>query len=379
MGRPPSVRSRPIGWALPRPQEILLSTVDSTLDLLTFALLPDVGPRKVLELRARAPLAALALRPLDAGDLLKPHALQQLQGGLARTRAESEIARARTLGLRLVGLDDEDYPPLLRQAFDPPSVLYVRGDLAGCGPERPCVAIVGARGASAAGLALARSLARDLARVGVTIVSGLARGIDTAAHRGALDAGGTTIAVQGRGMDGIYPPENAGLAQAIVNQAGAILAECPLGAGPVAENFPRRNRIIAGLCRGTVVVEAAKRSGALITARFAMEEGRDVMAVPGHPSDERSFGPNALLRDGAVLVRDAGDIAAEIGLTVPAPLSLAAPSDPILAALASGAPASLEDLALRTGWAIADLLSRLGELEMEARVRRLPGPLFLRT
>lgn len=355
-----------------------MSTVDTALELLTFALLPDVGPRSVLELRARAPLASYAAEPEKGADLLRPEARELLRRGAALSRARAEMARAESLGLRLVGLDDPDYPVLLRQAFDPPSVLYVRGDLGGCRPETPVVAVVGARGASSAGLALARRLASDLAAAGVTIVSGLARGIDTAAHRGALDAGGPTVAVQGRGMDGVYPPENAELAQLISNRAGAVLAECPLGAGPMAENFPRRNRIIAALSRATLVVEAAKRSGALITARFAMEEGRDVMAVPGHPSDERSFGPNGLLRDGAVLVRDASDVLAELGIVVAEPPRLA-PKDLILAALPAGAPTSLEDLARRSGQGIAEVLSRLGQLEMEAKVRRLPGPLFLRT
>lgn len=355
-----------------------MSTVETSLDLLTFALLPDVGPRTVLELRARGPLASVVAQPAAAADLLRPEAQQLLRSGQARRRAEAEWARAEALGLRLVGLDDPEYPPLLRHAFDPPGILYVRGGLAGCGPDTRAVAVVGARGASPAGREFARRLARDLAAAGVTIVSGLARGIDTAAHGGALDAGGCTVAVQGRGMDGVYPPENAALAEKIATQGGAVLAECPLGAGPLAENFPRRNRIIAGLSHATVVVEAAKRSGALITARFAAEEGRDVMAVPGHPSDERSFGPNALLRDGAVLVRDAQDVAAELGLT-PAVVAPEASSDVLLAAFDAGSPATLEDLARRSGQEIAEVLSRLGQLEMEAKIRRLPGPLFLRT
>ena len=354
-----------------------MRALDTPFELLTFALLPDLGPRKILELRALGPLRALAERPDAARGILPAESIERLRSGAAARAAEVEQQRSAALGLRLVGLDDPDYPALLRQVFDPPSVLYVRGSLEGCRPEVPAVAIVGARGASPQGVAMARALARNLAGAGVVIVSGLARGIDTAAHQGALDAGGVTLAIQGRGMDGIYPAENTKLAGSIVLAGGAVLAECPLGSGPLAGNFPRRNRIIAGLTRATIVVEATRRSGALITARVALDEGRDVMAVPGHPSDERSFGPNDLIRDGALLVREAADVAAELDIALPqacSPLS----EDAVLGALRPDVPATLEDLAARSGRPLPELLARLTELEMGAKVRRLPGPLFVR-
>ncbi len=354
-----------------------MSALDTPFELLTFALLADIGPRKILELRALGPLRALAEQPEAARSILPAESIARLRSGAAARAAEAEQQRSAALGLRLVGLDDPDYPTLLRQIFDPPSVLYVRGSLESCRSELPAAAIVGARGASPQGVTTARALARDLARGGVVIVSGLARGIDTAAHQGALDAGGVTLAIQGRGMDGIYPVENTKLAGAIVSAGGAVLAECPLGSGPLADNFPRRNRIIAGLARATIVVEATRRSGALITARVALEEGRDVMAVPGHPSDERCFGPNALIRDGALLVRDAADVAAELHLELSAPRPLPS-EDAVLGALRPDVPASLEDLAARSGRPLPELLARLTELEMGAKVRRLPGPLFVR-
>jgi len=354
-----------------------MRALDTPFELLTFALLPDLGPRKIVELRALGTLSAIAKAPESARGILSPEAIQRLRCGDAQRVAAAERQRSEALGLRLIGLDEADYPALLRQIFDPPSVLYVRGGLASCHQEVPAVAIVGARGASPQGASLARAIARDLAAAGVVIVSGLARGIDTAAHRGALDAGGVTLAIQGRGMDGIYPAEKAGLAAAIVAAGGAVLGECPLGIGPRAENFPRRNRIIAGLAQATIVVEATRRSGALITARVALDEGRDVMAVPGHPSDERSFGPNALIRDGALLVRDAADVAAEIAVELPATRA-GISEDGLLGALRPDVPASLEDLAARSGLRVPELLARLTELEMGAKVRRLPGPLFVR-
>ncbi len=354
-----------------------MRALDTPFELLTFALLPGLGPRKIVELRALGTLGAIAKAPESARGILPVEAIKRLRTGDAHRAAEAERQRAEALGLRLVGLDEADYPALLRQIFDPPSVLYVRGSLASCRPEAPAIAIVGARGASPQGASLARTIARDLAAAGVVIVSGLARGIDTAAHHGALDAGGLTLAIQGRGMDGIYPAENAKLAAAIVAAGGAVLAECPLGIGPLAENFPRRNRIIAGLTQATIVVEATRRSGALITARVALDEGRDVMAVPGHPSDERSCGPNALIRDGALLVRDAADVAAELAIELRAP-EAALSADAVLDALRPDVPASLEDLAARSGLKVPELLARLTEFEMGAKVRRLPGPLFVR-
>lgn len=276
---------------------------------------------------------------------------------------------------RVVDRFHPDYPAWLGRIHEPPSALWVAGRLAAEEGERS-VAIVGARAATPLGRSFARVLAADLAAAGVTVVSGLARGIDTAAHLGALEAGGRTVAVLGCGIDRPYPPENAELAAAVA-RTGALVSEFPPGTGPWKANFPRRNRTIAGWVRAVVVVEAGERSGALITARVALEEGRDVMAVPNHPSVPAAAGAIALLRDGAAVVRDAADVLSEIGLRstpcVPAP-----PDDPLLAALPRGVPATLDELAARLARPVPELLARLTELELAGAIRRVAGALFER-
>jgi DNA processing protein len=350
--------------------------VNEGIELLTLALLPEVGPRAARDLLARGPLAHSLARPDEHADLLSPAARASLRRGEARRRAEGEARRARARGIRIVGLGEADYPERLSQIYAPPAVLYVRGRLVP-GEGARSVAVVGARAASPPGRALARGLARDLASARATIVSGLARGIDTEAHRGALDAGGRTVAVLGSGLDRIYPPENEGLAEAVA-KGGAVVSEFPLGSAPRPENFPRRNRVIAGWGRAVVVVEAGERSGALGTARAALDEGRDVMAVPGHPAQPLAAGTNALLRDGATLVRGAADVAQEIGLVMPVTEGRARIADDVLDAMREDTPLSLEELQTRCGRSLPDLLARLAVLEMDARVRRLPGPLFVR-
>lgn len=223
--------------------------------------------------------------------------------------AAAELSAGARAGARLVRFDSPDYPVLLSHIPDAPPVLWVRGDIGVA--ARPAVAVIGSRNASSLGLRMARGLARALAEAGVTVAAGLARGIDTAAHEASCEAG--TIAVMAGGIDVIYPSENRDLAGRIA-RTGCLLAEQPPGLDPVARHFPARNRIVSGLCAGVVVVEAAHRSGTLITARYAAEQGREVMAVPGHPIDARASGCNALIRDGAILVRNAEDVLAAIGL-----------------------------------------------------------------
>jgi DNA processing protein len=349
--------------------------VDSTLDLLTLAFVPGLTPRAAHGLASRGPLAEALARPGEHRDLLAAPALDALRSGEARRQAESEVGRARALGVRLVGRDEADYPSCLRRVYAPPFVLWVRGALVSGEGER-AVAVVGARGATALGLAFARTLSRDLASAGLTVVSGLARGVDTAAHRGALDGRGRTVAVLGSGHDRLYPPENAALAQAVLED-GAVVSEFPLGTGPWKQNFPRRNRVIAGWARAVVVVEAGARSGALSTARAALDEGREVMAVPGHPSQPAAEGTNGLLRDGALLVRGAPDVLAELGFTPPD--AERRPTDTVLAALARGVPASVDELQARCGLALPALLARLAELELGGAVVRRPGALFVRS
>ncbi len=221
-------------------------------------------------------------------------------------REELELCKKENI--RVISIFDRDYPELLKSIPDAPMVLYIKGKL-------DCllglnIAVIGSRKASSYGLLTAERISRQLASLGVTIVSGMARGIDSAAHRGALDAGGRTVAVLGSGVLNIYPPENASLAKKISNN-GALISEFPLKRAPLRENFPRRNRIVSGLSKGVVVVEAAKRSGALITADLALDQGRDVFAIPGEVDSPTSYGTNYLIKQGAKLVDSAEDILEE--------------------------------------------------------------------
>jgi DNA processing protein len=351
--------------------------MDRTLDFLTLALVPALLPRAIPALLARGDARDIVAHPAEHADLLGPVALESLRGGDARRRAEQQMRTARALGVRIVGRDEADYPAWLGRTFDPPLVLFVRGRLVAGEGER-AVAVVGARAASPLGQAFARELAAGLAAAGLAVVSGLARGIDCAAHQGALDASGRTVAVLGSGLDRVYPPENAGLAGRIVH-TGAVVSEFPFGTGPWKRNFPRRNRVIAGWGRGVVVVEAGSRSGALGTARLADEEGREVMAVPGHPSFAGAEGANGLLRDGAALVRRASDVLDELHIEPPAARPGRAPQDALVAALPRGVPLGVDELAARCGSAVPELLTRLSVLELTGAVRRLPGALFVRS
>jgi len=285
---------------------------------------------------------------------------------------------------------DVRYPTALAAIHDPPAVLWVKGDLDGL--RRPAVAIVGSRRASPYGLEVARRLGADLARRQVTIVSGMARGVDSAAHRGALEAGGVTVAVFGCGVDVIYPPEHRTLADRICER-GALVSEFDPGTPPLKSNFPRRNRIISGLSLAVVIVEAAEKSGSLITADFALEQGRAVLAVPGNILGGRNYGAHALLRDGAKLVECADDILEELpqGLTRPGagsqpsrldgdePASRkAASQDPVLRSMVEGESYDLDEISERTGIDRVKLLPRLLELELAGALRRVEGGRFVR-
>ncbi|MFH1784401.1 MAG: DNA-processing protein DprA [bacterium] len=216
---------------------------------------------------------------------------------------------AKLKDIRILTIKDKDYPANLRFTFTPPKMLYVKGDLSDF--DSVAIAVVGSRTPTAYGIKVTRELVGELSRNGVTVISGLARGIDTCAHKAALDAGGRTIAILGSGHYNIYPPENRALAEAICN-SGAVISEFPLQAGPRRENFPRRNRLISGLSLGTIVVEAKQKSGSLITASFALEQGREVFAVPGNIYSKCSEGTNQLIKQGAKLVETIDDIIEEI-------------------------------------------------------------------
>jgi len=302
--------------------------------------------------------------------------------------ATKEMAALARLGGRFLFVGLPPYPPLLALAEDAPPVLALLGDPAALAHR--AVAVVGARNASAAGRRLAEQLAEALAAAGIVVVSGLARGIDAAAHLGALRSGATIACVAG-GIDEPYPPEHAGLQARIATAGGALLAEAPLGTAPLARHFPRRNRVVAGLALGVVVVEAALRSGSLITARLALEAGREVFAAPGSPLDPRCRGSNDLLRQGAHLVETAEDVLAELPATPrPGPLFLpraAAPmpaTPPPAAPEAPGEAGQLLELLGPTPMPVDDLLRRchlspsaaqaiLFDLELAGRVEILPG------
>lgn len=295
----------------------------------------------------------------------------------ALDQARRAMDAADRLGLSLITPASCSYPELLRHIIDPPIVLWVKGmveALAG-----PHVAVVGARAASYEGLCAARQLGQDLAGAGVSVASGMARGVDGAAHAGALEGGGQTVAVLGCGVDVAYPPEHARLAAQIVER-GAIVSELAPGAPPLQHHFPMRNRIISGLSRAVVVIEASDRSGSLITARSALEQGRDVLAVPGAILSGRSRGCHALIRDGARLVDSAKDILEEIGWTSAAPpaesRNKSLQMSQLEETMAAGETYTLDELAARTGRPAGELLAELGELELAGRVARVTGGAF---
>jgi DNA processing protein len=303
--------------------------------------------------------------------------LQRLHGHTPAAIAQ----RLEQLGIRAVTLLDDEYPANLRQIADAPPVLFVRGSLR---PEDAnAVALVGTRRATAYGVAVAEKLAHDLASAGVTVVSGLAKGIDTAAHRATVDAGGRTLAVLGNGLDQVYPAANRDLARRIVS-SGALVSEFPPGTPPDAVNFPRRNRIIAGLARAIVIVEAGLPSGALITADFALEQGRDVLAVPGSILSPTCKGSNELLRQGATPVTCVEDILEVLGSPVGADRNVARgmPSlghqeTTVLDAL-GGDPRHVDELARLLGRSAGEVSATLALLELNGMARQVGGMLYTR-
>ncbi|MBR0672018.1 DNA-processing protein DprA [Neoroseomonas soli] len=364
-----------------------------TLARLRLARTEGIGPltfRKLIA-RHRDPEAALAALPALSTTRATPYQPPPA------AEAEREGAALAQLGGRFVFLDDPLYPPLLALLPDAPPVIAVLGDAPLL--AAPAVAVVGARNASAAGRRVAEQLAEALAGKGLTVVSGLARGVDTAAHEGALRSGGT-IAVLPGGIDVPYPPENAGLAARIAGR-GAVVAESPLGTAPLNRHFPRRNRIVAGLSLGVVVVEAAHRSGTLITARLALEHGREVFAVPGSPLDPRCRGSNDLIRQGAHLVETAEDVldhlpdAPRAGpLFDPSRMAPAnaetAPeaADPLgpppegtgeVLELIGMSPVSVDEVLRRCHLTAPELQAVLTDLELEGRVELLPGHRVMRS
>lgn len=268
---------------------------------------------------------------------------------------------------------DDDYPTGLEHTADPPLGLFVRGEL----KPVPVVAIVGSRRATAYGLQVAGMLGEELARAGVVVASGMARGVDAAAHQGALAAGGPTWAVLGTGPDHVYPPEHGELARSI-STAGALVTEYLPGTGPRKHHFPERNRVLAGLASAVIVVEAAARSGALITARLAVDEGREVLAVPGSILSDLSVGPNTLLRLGARPLLTPRDVFSAIGIEPPSKEDPGETAHPLLDHLPPGTRAAVDELVSRSGLSVAEVHAALLELELNRAVERQPDGSFQR-
>ncbi|MFK5598997.1 DNA-processing protein DprA [Methylobacterium sp. HMF5984] len=374
------------------------------LDWLRLIRTEGVGPRTFRSLINRFGGAAGALAALP--DLTARRGRRVVPP--ARAEAEAEIAAACRLGARIVAMGEAGYPKILQAADSAPPLVAVRGSADAL--SRPAVAIVGSRNASAAGLAFTERLARGLGEAGLVVVSGLARGIDARAHKASAATG--TVAVLAGGHDKIYPANHAGLVEAILEAGGAVIAEMPMGWVPRGRDFPRRNRIISGLAYGTVVVEAARRSGSLITARFALEQGREVFAVPGSPLDPRAEGTNDLIRQGATLVAEVEHVLAAIAPLIErgddpdrvpalprpdladqpdfwdeidlddgaapmpaAPFEAPEPAEPVgdretLVAALSPTPVGTDELARATGLSVRRVQTTLLELELDGRIER---------
>ncbi len=356
--------------------------------------LGDATLRRLVQQFA-SPAAVLAASPGDliAGGGLSPELADAIRTRPDREttkRIEHELRVIERLRLTVLTCAESAYPARLLTIPDPPPLLYLSGTLAEV--DRHAVAVVGSRQATPAGRAVTEQLSRELARAGFTVVSGLARGVDAAAHRGAVAADGRTLAVLGCGIDQTYPPEHKKLREA-VEAHGAVLSECPVGAPPHSHHFPKRNRIISGLSLGVLVTEAATESGSLITARLAAEQGREVFAVPGPIMSEYSRGPHGLIRQGAKLVERVDDILEELlpqldeamrmrlknrgTAPIPSERPLGVNESTICAQL-SFDPIHIDDIVQRTGLSVSDVQAVMLLLELDGRAKQLPGHLYIR-
>ncbi len=366
------------------------------------ALTPGLGPtrigRIVEQIGDAGRVFDLALTELE-GLKMPAKSAQFIADGRALAAAEKEAKLVSDAGACYVTRDDEDYPERLFEIYDPPAVLWVRGDSGVL--NMPGIAVVGTRAPSPYGAGMAEMLSRDLAHRGLAIFSGMARGVDTAAHKGCLEAGGVTVAVWGTGLDVIYPKENKRLAEQIVTSGGAIVTENPMGTFPAPQNFPIRNRILSGMSVGVLVVEAAEHSGTRITARCAMEQNRDVYAVPGNVTNKNAWGPNTLIKQGARLTASWEDVWEDLPSEVRTALedrSGGGESKPAGAAslfaeqqmgsnerlvferLRHDEPLQLDELmeALEAQLGSAEIFTALFELELSGKVRAMPGKNYVR-
>lgn len=364
---------------------------DELADILLLSLVSGIGPRLRQALLQRFGSARAVFEAPASLLRTVPGIGAKLAGAVTRARQEIDVAAEIDLcqkrQVAIVSLGHSDYPRALREIADPPGVLFVRGAIEP--RDALAIAIVGARHATRYGLTQAERLAASLSRAGLTIVSGLARGIDGAAHRGALDAGGRTLAVLGSGVLNIYPPEHEELAQQVMKH-GAVISEAPVRAAPLSGTFPQRNRLISGMTLGVVVIEAARQSGALITARHAAEQGREVFAVPGRVDSRMSHGCHQLIRDGAKLVETPEDVLEELGPLVaaaprddgrpvhhPAELLLNEVEQGILSAIRDDAT-SIDQVVADSGLPTQQVLATLSVLEMRRLIRRISGSLVAR-
>ncbi len=373
----------------------------AALSWLALALTPGLGPTRARKLAEhfgsaesvfRASLTELEACGLHAA------AAQAIATGKSAALAQEELGKAADAGAHILTLDDPAYPPLLRQIYDPPVVMYVRGNVDAL--SAPGIAVVGTRHPTPYGVGMAERLSCDLANnLGLVITSGMARGVDTAAHRGALMGKGKTIAVFGTGIDVIYPRENQKIADSILATGGALVSEFPIGAFPAPQNFPIRNRIISGLAVGVLVVEAGEYSGTRITARCALEQNRDVFAVPGNVTNRNAWGPNTLIKQGAKLVATWEDVwedlPSDVKLKLAPPTKAAAgvpetaslfgdklsPAEKkIFALIKPDASTHIDEIVERLEPEVSssEIFAALFELELSGKVRQLPGKNFVR-
>jgi DNA processing protein len=367
---------------------------------LALALTPGLGPtraRKLVEhFGSPERVFHASLTELEATGMQAVSA-QSLATGKSLELAQQECAKAAEFGAKIIALDDPAYPPRLKEIYDPPVVLFVRGNVEVL--SKPGLALVGTRHPTPYGLGMAERLSKDLAARGLVIISGMARGVDTASHRGAIAANGKTIAVFGTGIDVIYPKENSRLAEQILALGGALISEFPMGAFPAPQNFPIRNRIISGMSAGVLVVEAAEYSGTRITARCALEQNRDVYAVPGNVTNKNSWGPNTLIKQGAKLVATWEDVWEELPTDVQVVLNSVRdessqpetaslfPDDAtsphekkILRLLKADESTHIDQLVetLENEMSSSEIFAALFELELNGKVRQLPGKNFVK-
>jgi DNA processing protein len=375
---------------------------DDRLAWLALALVPSVGPRRaqqaIRSLESPSELFRISLTELE-GLHLPAAAAQFVFEGKARQAAEAEWAQVAEFGGGLVTFGDPEYPERLKEIYDPPPVLWLRGNAALL--ARPAIAIVGTRHPTPYGTGMAELLARDLAARRLLVISGMARGVDSCAHRGALAARMPTLAVWGTGIDVVYPKENKKLADEILATGGAIVSEVPLGTFPAPQNFPRRNRILSGLSIAVLVVEAGENSGTRVTARCAAEQNRDLFAVPGNVTNKGSWTPNTLIKQGATLVATWEDVwenlpsqvrlelEAEAGLESKSEITASLLPDPVLRpeeamvleVLRTDESLQIDELLerLETQLTSSEVFTAIFELEMAGRIRQLPGKNFVRT